>query len=300
MSVPPPSTTETETDVPGSPTGQPGDAEPVASGGGPPAATGDSVLATAVKWVVGTRAGRATAVVAVIAVGVALVGVGRDGGPAGGSAIGDPAAVAGPGLPAPDEVSTAPTGTGSAGRSPGASGPSAVSDASGSPAGTGAPGASALPGPAGVPGPSGRASDPTPVPPATALPAGQATLEVGNAAPIRALRQGGGGEIAIPIRNTGSGPATGLTATVSLPAGLSARPGGADEPNQWRCTGTGRTATCRLSSLPATTAGTVRVRVSVSLLALPGTVGGEVTASDGTGSALREPIPPTLVAVLPI
>ncbi len=162
------------------------------------------------------------------------------------------------------------------------------------------PGSSALPGPAGVPGPSGRASGPTPVPPTTALPAGPAALEVGNAAPIRALRQGGSGEIAIPIRNTGSGPATGLTAAVSLPAGLSARPGGADEPNQWRCTGTGRTATCRLSSLPAATAGTVRVRVSVSLLALPGTVGGEVTASDGTGSALREPIPPTLVAVLPI
>ncbi|MFL6130256.1 MAG: hypothetical protein ACJ73E_14475, partial [Mycobacteriales bacterium] len=147
----------------------------------------------------------------------------------------------------------------------------------------GAPGRSAaiprLPGPpAGVP---------------RTIPARVPVLLVGPAQPAGPLRVGEPGEIGVPIRNTGSGPAIDVIAVLSLPAGLTAVAGGADDPGGWTCTGSAAVATCRLPALPAGAAGTVPVKVRVALTAGPGVVSGRVTAA---GSVWR-PIPSTMVQI---
>ncbi len=51
---------------------------------------------------------------------------------------------------------------------------------------------------------------------------------------------------------------------VSLPAGLTVRASGSDDPDEWRCTGNADVATCRVTELPAGGTGTVLVRVRLT------------------------------------
>jgi hypothetical protein len=97
------------------------------------------------------------------------------------------------------------------------------------------------------------------------------------------------------VHNSGTVPATNLVATVALPEGITVRAGGSNDPDDWACTGTGRVATCRVSVLPGTSSGTVRVKVQVAYGTLDGPVSGTVRADDGFGAE----IPVTVVAVSP-
>jgi hypothetical protein len=122
---------------------------------------------------------------------------------------------------------------------------------------------------------------------------------VGSPSPLRALQQGVPGEIGIPISSVGQGAATGLVATVNLPDGLTVRAGGSDDPDEWKCTGSGATATCRVTTLPPGESGTIRVKLFVAWDAAGGTLSGWVTATDSVGTALTEAIPASPVTVRP-
>ena len=187
---------------------------------------------------------------------------------------------------APGSPGAPPTGTPGA-RASGS--PAGRPSATGGGPGTSAPGAG--PGLPGAPVPPGRPA-PTGVPgPPGPPPAGPPDLEVGTPDPVDELERGGNGEIAIPVANTGTGPARNLVATVDLPVGITVRagPGG---PADWKCTGTG-VATCRVGELRAGQDGILRVKVRVGTLALGGPVSGTVRA-DGGHSAT---IPRTMIDV---
>ncbi|HZB50495.1 MAG TPA: hypothetical protein VE547_15495, partial [Mycobacteriales bacterium] len=131
------------------------------------------------------------------------------------------------------------------------------------------------------------------VPGGPAAPAGPPALRVDPPAAAVPLHAGRPGELRIPVRNTGSGPATDLVAVVTLPAGFIVRASGTDDPDGWRCSGTAEVATCRVSELPAGTDGTVRIRVVLAGTATDGEVTGRLTA---TGLD-PQPIPSTTVSV---
>jgi hypothetical protein len=97
----------------------------------------------------------------------------------------------------------------------------------------------------------------------------------------------------VVIRNEGAGPATDLVATLSLPPGLTVRPGGAASPDEWQCSGTAAVATCRAAALAAGAEGTIRIKIFVGPTAETGTVTGEVTATGADAVT----IPATLLAV---
>ncbi len=268
-----------------------------AAGGGSAAATGGSALGTLAGWVVGTHAGQAAAAaVAAIVVGGAAIGVGLDSGrsddtraatpstssASSASAASSAAAAATPtgGLPAPSEAaaSGAP-GTGAAG-SPGAPGSPGAAGSSASP---GAPGA-----PVGTSGGGSGSAGPV--------------LDVTGAVVTKSLRQGESGEITIVVGNTGRSAANQLTATVSMPPGLTVGSSGDDDTDDvlgagsWACAGAGAVATCTSPALPPGSSSELRVPVQVAPAAAAGPVTGSVRAN---GGAVTVTIPTALVPVLP-
>ena len=265
-----------------------------AAGGGSAAASGGSALGTLAGWVVGTHAGQAAAAaVAAIVVGGAAIGVGLDSGrsddtraatPSTSSASAASAAAGATtptgGLPAPSEAaaSGAP-GTGAAG-SPGAPGSPGAAGSSASP---GAPGA-----PVGTSGGGSGSAGPV--------------LDVTGAVVTKSLRQGESGEITIVVGNTGRSAANQLTATVSMPPGLTVGSSGDDDTDDvlgagsWACAGAGAVATCTSPALPPGSSSELRVPVQVAPAAAAGPVTGSVRAN---GGAVIVTIPTALVPVLP-
>jgi uncharacterized repeat protein (TIGR01451 family) len=272
------------------------------------ATAGGSALTTFATWVAGTVAGKAAVAAVVVggtAVGIGVVDAPDHLGPAPAVAEsdatgrllgpGDTRAGGGSAAPSGDPARTAPPGR----TRPTAAGPPGVSGAPGDPgASRSAPAKSrggGARGGSGAPDPSDPSASPVSGsgPSDLVAPAGPPSLSAGPAVQAAALRPGRNGEIIVPVTNYGTGPATNLVATVTLPAGITVR-GGQDEEN-WTCSGWDTFATCPLTTLPAATTGTVRVKVRVADDAVGGPVAGTVTA-DGNQLTI---IPVTAVEVLP-
>jgi RNA polymerase sigma factor (sigma-70 family) len=185
--------------------------------------------------------------------------------------------------------------------------------------GSGGPGASTTGGPGtSEPGTSGQGTSAAPGStgaPSTGAPAGPPWLAADPASTPKALVQGLPGVITVTVRNTGTDTVTGLTAYVSLPAGIVLRgsggipgsgnvepsappPGTQPTPSTlappWLCSRSGAGATCRLTSLAAGGATTIQLRVFVGVSAQPGTLTGTVTADGG----VSVPIPASELQVL--
>jgi hypothetical protein len=196
---------------------------------------------------------------------------------------------------------TAPTGPDGAVSGPGAAAPGAGQDdpAQGGDPGQAGPaqGGVASPDPGGAPGggpgagngpPRSGQSSPTP-----AAPGAVASLTANGAVAPKGLRRDKPGELEFVVRNTGTGAASNLVATVQLPADFSVRSGGSGVGN-WRCVGAGTVATCTITSLPADGSDTVKLKVRVGPAApLSGSVSGTVKADGGIATS----IPTTTVEV---
>ena len=187
------------------------------------------------------------------------------------------------GLPAPSEAA--------ASGAPGAPGAGAAGS-SGAPGSPGAAGSSASPGAPGarVGTQGGGSGSAGPV------------LDATGAVVTKSLRQGESGEITIVVGNTGRSAANQLTATVSMPPGLTVGSSGDDDTDDllgagsWACAGAGAVATCTSPALPPGSSSELRVPVQVAPAAAAGPVTGAVRAN---GGAVTVTIPTALVAVLP-
>jgi len=254
-----------------------------------------SAIGAGSAWLVGTHAGQVA--VAAVIVGSSLAGVAAltdlPGSPAR-PVLAAPATERGPvasDLPAPGEypggpVRTSPAATTGAPTS-GAAGPSRTAEPSGRPTSTGTP-APSSPEPTPTPTPSTTAEGGTAAPdtsPGTGPATSPALLWVGSPVVRRPLVNGRPGELAVTVRNDGAEAATDLVATVSLPQGLTVRPGGSQDPDGWQCSGTGAVATCRAAALPAGAEGTIRIRIFVgdTAAAGTGTEAGTETGADTLG-----------------
>jgi len=255
---------------------------------------GGSALGSLVSWVAGTAAGKAAAV-AVVVGGTAL-SIGAVGPPAVRQAappsVEATGAAASPGPVTPLPAAPTPTAPAGSAAGPGSAGlPPSIPDAdAGSAAAPGDATGSGTPDPADSSGASGdetgSGSDPAESsdPPAPSAP--EPVLEVGSPAPVRVLQAGRPGEIGVPVANVGTGDAADLTATVTLPAGYTIRAGGSGSLADWHCTGGGQVATCTISILPATTSGTIRIKIAVADGAGAGTVSGLITSAGGLLAAI--------------
>jgi RNA polymerase sigma factor (sigma-70 family) len=256
--------------------------------GGAAAGGGGSVLGSVAAWVAGTHAGQAAAaaIAAVVIGGTALVATTEGGGSPDTPAV---AATTTPtaGLPGPSEpgatASGAPPASGAVSATPTPS--TGGRTASGSPAPGQEPGASGSPpAPGGSDGPSpsagGRPSTPPGATPGPGQqPAGPTRLVVGPPTALGILRVGSPGDVTVTIRNSGAVDATGVVATLRLPAGLTAQGGSGS--GGWGCTA-GAIPTCTLDQLDQGEETTVQVRVDVAASAVPGgTVTGTLRTENG-------------------
>jgi len=232
---------------------------------------GGSALGSMTAWVVGTHAGQAAAAAAAaVVIGATSVAVSHGGGP---DRTGTPALAA--------------TTAAAAVQRPSGSGPVPPS----------APSARNLT-PSAAPGESGtRPTGTGPPTPSTSAPTASApsaapALFAGSPRAQGTLRAGSSGDIAVPIRNTGSDKARSLVVTLRLPAGITARGGSGS--TGWTCT-PGATTACTLNDLDGGGQTTLHVRVEVGADAVPGgTISGSVQADNGPST----PIPAGTLPVL--